>query len=160
MTLRPEYSLGHSTYNTFLFAEIGEDRTGAQLTVLSALTRLGFDPWKEAARLADLPRDVAATALAAMIAKLPQEDCKTADPAAIAQRLVGSLPGKSAVPIPRADGAPPRGDEKKATVATWLVWGTTAAAVILLFLYLQPDRNLEPGANRSWTSAPPSEPPR
>lgn len=42
MALRPEYSLGHSRYNDFLFASIGEEKTGT-LTVLSALTRLGFD---------------------------------------------------------------------------------------------------------------------
>ena len=62
MTLRPEYSLGNSTYNGFLHAEVGEDTNGTRLTVLTALTRLGVDPWVEAARLADLPRDVAVTA--------------------------------------------------------------------------------------------------
>ena len=28
MALRPEYSLGHSQYNDFLFAPIGEEETG------------------------------------------------------------------------------------------------------------------------------------
>jgi hypothetical protein len=55
MTLRPEYSLGHSEYNAFLFAAVGEEKVGLPLTVLTALTRLGFDPWREAARLSDLP---------------------------------------------------------------------------------------------------------
>ena len=53
MTLRPEYSLGHSEYNAFLFAAVGEEKVGLPLTVLTALTRLGFDPWQEAARLSD-----------------------------------------------------------------------------------------------------------
>jgi len=44
MTLRPEYSLGHSEYNAFLFAAVGEEKVGLPLTVLTALTRLGFDP--------------------------------------------------------------------------------------------------------------------
>ena len=48
MTLRPEYSLGHSEYNAFLFAAVGEEKVGLPLTVLTALTRLGFDPWREA----------------------------------------------------------------------------------------------------------------
>ena len=60
MTLRPEYSLGHSEYNAFLFAAVGEEKVGLPLTVLTALTRLGFDPWREAARLSDLPRETAA----------------------------------------------------------------------------------------------------
>ena len=60
MTLRPEYSLGHSEYNAFLFAAVGQETVGPPLTVLTALTRLGFDPWREAARLSDLPRETAA----------------------------------------------------------------------------------------------------
>ena len=43
MTLRPEYSLGHSEYDAFLFAAVGEERVGT-LTVLTALSRLGIDP--------------------------------------------------------------------------------------------------------------------
>ena len=45
MTLRPEYSLGHSEYNAFLFAAVGEEAVGLPLTVLTALSRLGIDPW-------------------------------------------------------------------------------------------------------------------
>lgn len=76
MTLRPEFTLGHSPYNAFLFAEVGEEHAGVSLTVLSALTRLGFDPWQEAARLSDLPRDTAARAFAVTIAMLPEGDWK------------------------------------------------------------------------------------
>jgi hypothetical protein len=72
MTLRPEYSLGHSEYNAYLFAAVGEEKVGLPLTVLTALTRLGFDPWREAARLSDLPRETAARAFAVTIAMLPE----------------------------------------------------------------------------------------
>ncbi len=51
MALRPEYSLVHSEFNDFLFALVGQEKSGMQLTVLSALARFGFDPWREAARL-------------------------------------------------------------------------------------------------------------
>jgi len=71
LTLRPQYSLGHSEFNDFLFASVGEETNGMQLTVLSALSRLGFDPWGEAARLSNLPEEAAAGALAATIAGLP-----------------------------------------------------------------------------------------
>ena len=30
MTLRPEYSLGHSAYNAFLFAAVGEEKVGCR----------------------------------------------------------------------------------------------------------------------------------
>ena len=41
------------------------------LNVISALTRLGVDPWEEATRLADLPKAVAAEALARLVARSP-----------------------------------------------------------------------------------------
>ncbi len=60
MTLWPEYSFGHSEYNAFLFAAVGEEAVGLPLAVLTALLRLGIDPWREAARLSDLPQEAAA----------------------------------------------------------------------------------------------------
>jgi hypothetical protein len=95
MTLRPEYSLGHSEYNAFLVAAVGEEKVGLPLTVLTALTRLGFDPWREAARLSDLPRETAARAFAVTIATLPEGDWKASESEAIATRLVNWLPGRS-----------------------------------------------------------------
>ena len=90
MTLRPEYSLGHSEYNAFLFAAVGEDKVGLPLTVLTALTRLGFDPWREAARLSDLPRETAARAFAVTIAMLPEGDWKVSDSEAISTARSGT----------------------------------------------------------------------
>ena len=98
MTLRPEYSLGHSEYNAFLFAAVGEEKVGLPLTVLTAMTRLGFDPWREAARLSDLPRETAARAFAVTIAMLPEGDWKASESEAIATRLVNWLPGRSTQP--------------------------------------------------------------
>jgi hypothetical protein len=50
------YALGRSNLNGFLFADIGIERSGMPLSVISALARQGFDPWQEAGRLARLPR--------------------------------------------------------------------------------------------------------
>ena len=158
MTLRPEYSLGNSTYNGFLHAEVGEDTNGTRLTVLTALTRLGVDPWVEAARLADLPRDVAVTALAAFIARLPEGNWKAADSEAIALRVANFLPGHSAAPLqqpaPRAGKARPRAPEPapaapaslrpKANATTWLLLALAGLAFYFLILQFQPDRNFEP----------------
>ena len=92
MALRPEYSLGHSEFNEFLFAFVGEEKSGQQLTVLSALARLGLDPWGEAARLSELPKEAATHALAATIGALPGGDWKVSDRQSIAVRLVNCLP--------------------------------------------------------------------
>ena len=50
-----------SDYDAFLFAEVGEDRTGAAVTVLSALARLDLEPWTEARALSRMdPEDARA----------------------------------------------------------------------------------------------------
>ena len=148
MTLRPEYSLGHSEYNAFLFAAVGEEKVGLPLTVLTALTRLGFDPWREAARLSDLPRETAARVFAVTIAMLPEGDWKASESEAIAARLVNWLPGRSAAVIPsvgpgRAVGAAPAASEMiQSRAATLLTWGVLAVAVLLLGLHHFGDHGL------------------
>jgi len=92
MALRPEYSLIHSEFNDFLFALVGEEKNGKELTVLSALVRLGFDPWSEAARLSELTEEAATSALAAAISALPEGDWKGLNARSIAVRLVDRLP--------------------------------------------------------------------
>jgi len=63
------------------------------LNVVSALTLLDVDPWEEAARLAALPKALAAETLAPMIARLPISQRQQSDNLAISQRLVELLPG-------------------------------------------------------------------
>jgi hypothetical protein len=159
MTLRPEYSLGHSAYNAFLFAAVGEEKVGLPLTVLTALTRLGFDPWREAARLSDLPRETAARAFAVTIAMLPEGDWNSSDSEAIAVRLVNWLPERSAEMIPSVGGR----RAAEATVAargmievramTWLTWAVLAVAVLFVVLHLLGDRDLN-GAQSTAVSTP------
>ena len=92
MALRSEFSLGHSEFNDFLFAFVGEEKDGVELTVLSVLARLDLDPWAEAARLSKLTREAATNALAAAILSLPDGDLTEADTRSIAVRLVDRLP--------------------------------------------------------------------
>ena len=92
MAALSQISIGPSPFDAFLYASVGEDKAGIELTVLSALARLGFDPWNEASRLADLPRAAAAQALAKSIALLPLGNWREADSPEIAARLVGRLP--------------------------------------------------------------------
>jgi hypothetical protein len=88
MTLPAEFSLLHSDLNDFLFASVGNEQNGMPLNVVSALTRLGVDPWTEAARLADLPKALAAEA------RLPIGRPQPSDILAISQRLVKLLPAR------------------------------------------------------------------
>ena len=92
MALSARFSLLHSDLNDFLFASVGDEQNGMPLSVISALTRLGLEPWEEAARLAALPKALAAEALAPMIARLSLAWGQRSDNLAIAQRVVGLLP--------------------------------------------------------------------
>jgi hypothetical protein len=163
MTLRPEYSLGHSRYNDFLFATVaierhGVDTDGNALTVLSALTRLQVDPWQEAARLANLSPDAASRALAATFARLPELNWKADDAAAAARRLVALLPAAAVRAVPltaeaaaadrkaarRRPASPPAAAGTKPAWIKWLFWLALAAAALIVVMELQPDNNLEP----------------
>jgi hypothetical protein len=74
MALRSEYFLGNSNFNNFLFAFVGEENKGADLTVLSALSWLDLDPWAEAARLSGLSKEAAVNAPATTIHTLPDRE--------------------------------------------------------------------------------------
>ncbi len=131
MTLRQEYSLGHSEFNEFLFAFVGEEKSGLDLTVLSALARLGLDPWKEAARLSALPREAATSALMAIISRIPEGEWKVSDLRSIALRLVDRLPRRDA----RSASSSPNGPGSKTPSQNWLIW--IALAAVLFALYWQ-----------------------
>jgi hypothetical protein len=90
-----------SEFNEFLYAPIGADRNEMPLIVLSALTRLDLDPWKEAAQLSELPKGTAIQRLAALIGKLPTGGWALANSGKIAERLVELLPrhGPSKAPL-------------------------------------------------------------
>lgn len=88
-------------FDAFLFSAIGESRDGMPLSVVSALARLDFDPWDEAANLARLPGNKAIERLAALIGSLPDRTLARRDPEPIAARLIGLLPRRVTV-IPQA----------------------------------------------------------
>ena len=102
MPTRDVFALDRSGFNGFLYADIGTEPGGSRLTVLSALARLGEDPWAQAALWARMPKAAASAALAAIIAQMPvaPEDRRAA--AHTATRLVQLL----APPPPAAPRQP------------------------------------------------------
>ena len=78
----------NGTLDPFLMESFGVEENGMALTVLSALARLGLDPWAEAGHLAALPKQAAAALIARHLAL-------NGDPM-IADRLAGLLPERSA----------------------------------------------------------------
>lgn len=134
MTLRSEFALGHSEFNEFLFASIGEEPNGLQLTVLSALARLGFDPWREAARLSALPAETAAGALATALAALPEGGWKASESTAIATRLVNCLPKHGAAAMQAPPGTGPDRKKTRLGAPVWLLYIGLAAVVLITIL--------------------------
>ncbi len=87
-------------YEPFLYAIVCNEGNGMPLTVVSAIARSGADPWKEAARIAKMPKIVALDALARMV---PERS--GADGVAIANRLFALLPLGRENKINSIDGA-------------------------------------------------------
>jgi len=75
------------------------------VTALSALARIGIDPWQEAARLAVMPKDAASQRLTSIISGLPNGRWAKSDAGRIAARLIALLPA------PRSPLAPSRRTE-------------------------------------------------
>jgi hypothetical protein len=131
MTLSARFSLLHSDLNDFLYASVGDEQNGMPLSVISALTRLGVDPWDEAARLAALPKAIAAEALAPMIARLSVgQSLPRSDDLALARRLAGLLPLHEHAASPAREPAN-AGVTKSLHAILLLVCLALAAAILL-----------------------------
>ncbi|HYD68840.1 hypothetical protein [Azospirillum sp.] len=130
MPLRTEYTLHQSDLTEFLSAPLWEEKNGSPLSVLSALARLDIDPWAEAARLAALPRDAAASALTTILRRIPVPQPGTQDAVTTADRLVRLLPqGGSATTVTNEAGG--RNDRRHtSSVGPWLLLVLMAILVI------------------------------
>lgn len=128
MTVRSDYSLSRARYAHFLFTVVGSEGRGAgnsgeDITVLSALARVGIDPWQEAARLAVLPRAEAAESLAATFLNLPDTRWAAGDATGAARGIVSMLPE----PSRRApDPLGPR------AFLTWGLWAAVGLALAFI----------------------------
>jgi len=132
VTLPSPFALPHSQFNEFLFASIGKEGNGMPLSVVSALARLEVDPWQEAARLADLPKELAAAALDGLIRRLPAGGWDPAETRKIADRLIELLPRRAAA----RSAEPQSGSGGKAKPPAVVVLLVVALGVVLLFSVL------------------------
>ena len=92
MTLRRSFLPLRPDLDKFLFATVGDEIEGMPLSVISALTRLGLDPWQEAGRLSSLSNREAVEQLARLIAELPGILRPVREAREIAFHLIGLLP--------------------------------------------------------------------
>jgi hypothetical protein len=148
MALRPLYRPLRPDLDDFLFAPVGEERDGIPLSVISALTRLGLDPWDEATRLSSLERREAVDQLSSMIARLPGT-LRSSEAPEIAVGLVELLPTSSTCEPAELRRS---GRRKSAPLTTfWLICFLLVAAALVIMA-----ANGELPFGSHWQSEPPS----
>src|SRR5689334_15168843 len=122
-------SLSHlnSEFDHFLFASIGDQENGTPLSVLSVLARSDVDPWQEAARLARMPKELAAQSVASVIEGGINGRLSPSESKVIAGRLVERLP--SHVSLISAN----RGSAKtiRFRALIWLTLGVALGALVV-----------------------------
>lgn len=138
MTLRNAYRPLRPDLDGFLFSQVGEERRGIPLSMISALTQLGLDPWEEAARLSSLSRPEAVEQLARLMAELPDRSSPLPEARQLAGALVERLPKFTLVaPTPLRNKRPwQRRWPKFSRESHFYVLCATAAAVSLLSILL------------------------
>lgn len=102
-------------YEPFLYAPLGEDQRGSNVTVLSMLARLGVDPWSEASELSNLPVAAAQQRLEALMTRFHDVPTPVPDRSGLVSGLLALLPRRAATASSHRDGTsaklglPPQG---------------------------------------------------
>jgi hypothetical protein len=139
----------------FVYADVVKESNGMELSVLSALSRRGLDPWQEAQRLAQLPRLVAADGLAQILRAVPAVQSLRLDVRVTAERLVALLPVRRAVtagPFPSKLSATPVQIPRGLTLVMMAVM--FGGMLVPLFM----PKQAEPVAPASWIADVPKAP--
>jgi len=84
-----------SEFHQFLYAPICHEQEGMALSVLSALARQDVDPWIEAERLSQLPREKAVKEIVMFLDALPRRTLDCMDRLEVAGRLCALLPRRT-----------------------------------------------------------------
>jgi hypothetical protein len=148
-------SASTADFERFVYADVAIEQNGMELSVLSALSRRGLDPWQEAQRLAQLPRLAAADGLAQILRAVPAVQSLRLDVKVIAERLVALLPPRGAV----AAGQFPT---KRGAAPVQIPRGLTLVMMAAIFggmlVPLFTPKQAEPVAPTSWIADVPKTP--
>ena len=118
------------TFDAFLYASVGVEENGMELSVVSALARFGVDPWQEAARLAMLPQELAADGLRLLLDRLPEGRWRPTDTPAIAAHLVTLLPRVESAGPADHPKAGRRAKSNRATIMFLLIAVALASVIV------------------------------
>jgi hypothetical protein len=141
----------NSEFDHFLFASIGDQENGTPLSVLSVLARSDIDPWQEAARLAQMPKESAAQSVASVIERVPNGRWGPSNSKVIAARLVELLPSHVSLISANQGSA----QTIPSRVLVWLTLGVLWGALVVAGVHALPssqNRAASPLANTAWSS--------
>lgn len=123
-----------SDYDPFLFAEVGEDRTGTTVTVLSALARLDLEPWTEARELSRLGREDAQVRLTTHFEAITDIPTLALASEGKAAKLVSLLPKRAPLRVSKSLEAD-TGRFPKLSIS-WTTMALVGAVVLMWIFYL------------------------
>jgi hypothetical protein len=120
-------------FDRFLHASVGEDRNGYAVTVLSALARLGLDPWNETAELVTMRRNDARARLETLLARFQDVPSLASDHGRVARDLSHLLPeGRTSGALQRA--ASTVADGRPGTNGA--IWAVLAIIFVLFLMFM------------------------
>ncbi|WP_317057204.1 hypothetical protein [Roseovarius rhodophyticola] len=123
-----------SDYDAFLFAHVGEDRTGAAVTVLSVLARLDLEPWTEAHELASMDREDAQVRLTTHFEAITDIPALALASEGRAAKLVSLLPKRAPLRVPKSLEAGANNSPKISI--SWTTMALVGVVVLTWFFYL------------------------
>jgi hypothetical protein len=139
-------------FERFVYADVADEPNGMKLTVISALSRAGLDPWAEAQRLAQLPPVSANASLAQTLLAVPAVRSARTDVNMIARRLVELLP-KSVSPL-REAVQPKLPVTPRSGVLSAIAFGFFVAIAVSSFVTPRQTAEIAPS---SWLTEKPGE---
>lgn len=125
-------------FERFLYATVGEDRQGTDVTVISALSRLGLDPWKEAEDLSTLNRSAASSQLGKLLSGLSDVPSLAMDNRAVAAKLAALLPDRVK---PRRRATQEMGNPPSRRIPSVWIIAALVFLVALTWVYLMAHAN-------------------
>lgn len=120
-----EFPHNTSEFDRFLFASLCEE-DDISLSILSVLARQDVDPWQEAARLAQIPKEEAINSLASKIWKSNSERWSPSQASALAGHLIELLPSTR-----RPHASPLKVANNESQLMMWLIYGILLGTIAI-----------------------------
>jgi hypothetical protein len=152
------FASSNADFERFVYADVATEPNGMELSVLSALSRQGLDPWQEAQRLAQLPPFAAADGLAQTLRAVPAVRALRLDVKMIAERLVALLPAQGTVTEGQSPSKLALTPVQVPRALTFLMMGAIFGGLLMPLLMPQQAETVAPASWIADTSKAPVKP--